>query len=334
MHVAIDSTTLRAVHRVGSSVRAVAAFSALAVGLLAARPAHGFCRIVSEAMPDGFDQTMACFMPDGAKKLFWRNACVGYSLQRDASPKVTLEQAMAAAARAFAAWSTVPCEGGGHPSIAADDLGPVECAAVQYNEHQPNQHVIVFRNDVWPHAGDAFNTLGLTRMKFDKDTGEIFDADMELNAADHTLIVDGTPGPNEFLLDNVMTHEVGHFLGLAHSPDPKAIMYALYHGESSDLSADDVTGICTIYPPTGQRATVDGPVDPGACDATPRHGFASTCGSPDGGTAVAETDVTTHRSGCSASVGEASRGTALAFALLGLSLMTARRRLRAESYFI
>ena len=288
-------------HPVRSSVRAAVIASTLGAALLATRPAHAFCRIASAEMPADFKQDQACFMPDGAKELFWRNACVGYSLQRDASQQVTLDQATAAVARAFAKWSSVVCADGGHPSIAPDDLGPVECSAVQYNETQPNQHVIIFRDDVWPYAGDTFNTLGLTRMKFDKDTGEIFDADMEINAADHTLIVAGTPQPGEYLLDNVLTHEVGHFLGLAHSTDPQAIMFALYHGESSQLSADDVTGICTIYPSAGQRATSDGPVNEDPCDPTPRHGFASACGSPDGGIVVTETVVPMHRSSCSVS---------------------------------
>lgn len=323
MRAARDSTRLPAVHPVRSSVRAVVVASALGAGLLAARPAHGFCRIVSETMPDGFNQQTACFMPDGAKQLFWRNACVGYSLQQDASRQITLDQATAATARAFAAWSSVTCKEGGHPSIAPENNGPVACSAVQYNENQPNQHVIIFRDDAWPYAGDPYNTLGLTRMKFDLNTGEIFDADMEINAFDHTLIVEGAPGTDEYLLDNVLTHELGHFLGLAHSTDPKSIMYALYHGESAQLSDDDVTGICAIYPPAGQRATIDGLIDQDPCDATPRHGFASACGSPDGGT-VTETEVTTHRSGCSASRGGTSGSAAPAFALWALSLFFAR----------
>src|SRR4029077_3997051 len=130
-------------------------------------------------------------------------------------------------------------------------------------------NVIVFRDDAWPYPGDTFNTIGLTRLKFDKDTGEIFDADMELNTADHTLIAEGTPASGEFLLEAVITHEAGHFLGLAHSTDVNAIMYATYSGDAPDLAQDDIDGICAIYPPDGKRTTSAGPVAADACDATP-----------------------------------------------------------------
>ena len=92
------------------------------------------------------------------------------------------------------------CPGGGHPSIDATyDMSPVECSAVQYNPSQPNQNVIVFRDDAWPHPGQ-FNTLGLTRLKYGLTTGEIFDADMEINSTDdHKLIVDGVPAEQHLL---------------------------------------------------------------------------------------------------------------------------------------
>src|SRR5262249_21192786 len=141
-----------------------------------------------------------------------------------------------------------------------------------------------FRDDAWPHQGDTFNTLGLTRLKFDIGTGEIFDADMEINSAEHDLVLEGTPGPNQFLLASVLTHEAGHFLGLAHSQDPNAIMYPTYHPDSSQLSQDDIDGICAIYPPDGTRPRDTGPVvQQDACDAQPRHGFASACNSPGAG---------------------------------------------------
>ena len=42
-------------------------------------------------------------------------------------------------------------------------------------------------------------------------------------------------------------HEIGHLLGLAHSQDTNAIMYAYYGEERNDLRADDIAGIQSLY---------------------------------------------------------------------------------------
>ncbi|KAL0435356.1 UNVERIFIED_CONTAM: Metalloendoproteinase 1 [Sesamum radiatum] len=52
-----------------------------------------------------------------------------------------------------------------------------------------------------------------------------------------------------FDLQTVGLHELGHILGLGHSTDRKASMYAYFeHGERRDLNDDDIRGIQTLYP--------------------------------------------------------------------------------------
>jgi hypothetical protein len=45
----------------------------------------------------------------------------------------------------------------------------------------------------------------------------------------------------------VAAHEIGHTLGLAHSDDPGALMFAAYSGPHRSLSEDDIAGIQAIY---------------------------------------------------------------------------------------
>ena len=52
---------------------------------------------------------------------------------------------------------------------------------------------------------------------------------------------------NDYDLYTVMAHEFGHALGLDHSTDPNAVMYATYLGVDSGLGADDIAGIQSIY---------------------------------------------------------------------------------------
>jgi hypothetical protein len=127
------------------------------------------------------------------------------------------------------------------------------------------QHVIVFRDDAWPH-NDPANTLALTTVTFGVDSAEIFDADMEINSAQHTLSASEPPPPAAFDLQSIFTHEAGHFFGLAHATSPTAIMFAFYKTGAVTLTQDDVDGVCSIYPPQqpGCGCVLAGAPTPGA----------------------------------------------------------------------
>jgi MYXO-CTERM domain-containing protein len=49
---------------------------------------------------------------------------------------------------------------------------------------------------------------------------------------------------------SIITHEPGHQLGLNHSPQQAATMFAAYVGGNApaSLAADDIEGVCTLYP--------------------------------------------------------------------------------------
>ena len=65
-------------------------------------------------------------------------------------------------------------------------------------------------------------------------------------------------------LDTVALHEAGHTLGLGHSADVNAVMYAYYGGPRRTLTADDIAGMRSLYgtrernPWTDIDAAVDG----------------------------------------------------------------------------
>ncbi len=312
----------------------VAAASSLVV---APRDANAFCRTTTVSVAADFNPKGGqCW--DAGIPLWWRNECVGYSLQKNASRQIAYDDAKGIIAEAFSKWAGATCAtdgtGTSRPSIDVRDNGPVTCGLVEYNSNAGNQHVIVFRDDAWPH-NDSSNTLALTTVTFNPDTGEIYDADMEINTAQTTMTVSDIVPADGFDFRSVMTHEAGHFLGLAHSGDTHATMYAHYTPGATlmrNLTSDDVSGICTVYAPNGSRA-VDPSVDATgivageACNAVPRKGFSTECKANQ--PAAAKTTT----SGCSASPLSAASGSStalggLSLGLVGVVATAARRRRR------
>ena len=272
--------------------RVLAVLAAVVVTVAApcvAGDAHAFCRTTTVPVVADFQPSPTKCWDQGVP-LFWRNSCVGYSLQSTASRQVAFEDAANGISRAFTKWTGTSCptEGTGRSRVSIDvrDLGPVECGEVNYNQNGANQNVIVFRDDKWPHQ-DSSNTLALTTVTFNPETGEIYDADMEVNTHDQRVTLTDPVPPDGYDFASIVTHETGHFLGLAHSGDNRATMFANYTPGATamrNLTADDVAGVCSVYRPDGARAVLNGKVTPGPqCDPTPRRGYTSACAEPASG---------------------------------------------------
>ena len=192
--------------------------------------------------------------------LFWQLQCISYAVNTAGSPRLGLDYNAAAAIvdGAFAHWPTASYSDGASPSVAFMGRTGLTCDRVEYNPTGPNANAILFRDDGWTHDPAA---IALTTVAFSVKTGQIFDADMEIN----------TPLLTAADLNFVVTHESGHFLGLDHSPDPTAVMYFQYGGGGvvPQLSDDDLQAICTAYP-TSRPAP--------ACSFEPPKGYATDCG--------------------------------------------------------
>jgi MYXO-CTERM domain-containing protein len=109
---------------------------------------------------------------------------------------------------------------------------------------------IRFVESNWSH--DA-NALAVTVVKIEEASHRIVGADIELNAQSHrfrALAANSLPGGVYDDLQNALTHELGHAIGLGHSADLTAVMSAqTAKGEVSKraLKADDVAGAAALY---------------------------------------------------------------------------------------
>lgn len=276
----------------------------LATGGSFSPQARAFCRTTTCDPADASqrctrDSTTRCVT--SGKPLYWASGCLTISVQGDGAPRAGIDYAAAKTSveRAFAAWTGVDCHDE-RPSLRVVVSGPVACDVSEYSSNRRNANIVMFREWEWPYVG-AEDALGLTRLRFDTDTGELFDADIEVNAVTEPLSA-GEPGPREVDLDSLLTHEAGHALGLAHTLDDDASMQAGYTPGSIELRTladDDVAGLCFIYPPGREtRGT--------SCE--PRHGFSALCAKdqpdesePDPGSDVEAVDAATN-SGCRVAV--------------------------------
>jgi hypothetical protein len=216
--------------------------------------------------------------------LYWASGCVGFSLQEDSSVHIPMKYFRQVAQRSFLAWTELECDTG-LSTLSFAELDEVSCKKTEYNSGGANANIILFQDNKWDYQG-VDNTLAKTTVTFDDDTGEILDADIEINHAyNHFTINDMEV---DYDLESVLTHEVGHFIGLDHTPDFSATMYAGYEPgtiEQRTLEEDDILAACDVYPPERQVT----------CDTEPRGGFATECG----GTPASEDDGSTDEGGCS-----------------------------------
>jgi hypothetical protein len=249
---------------------------------------------------------------EAGPQLHWESSCVSFDVQKDGSPLrgISYEAAHTAIAAGFSQWLNADCGSGKTPSITISDYGPVDCREPEYNQDAPNANVFMFRDEDWPYA-NAIDTLALTTLIYDAESGEIYDADVEVNTHESAMAVDHV-GPSDIDFNSVITHEIGHFLGLSHSNAQGSTMRPSYAPGRTDMASielDDEQGICEALPPNRVART-------DSCE--PRHGFSAACALED-----SSCSVTRPRPG--------TPWSSLAALALSLSSLGLRKKLRPSS---
>lgn len=281
----------------------------------ASSPAGAWCRTTTSRLRSSVPGE--CAMT--GIPLSWRNRCTGYSLYRLGVPEeVPWDDLVSIMQTSAAAWAAATCDEHGRERqfYEVRELSPT-LNPTGYISTGQNSNTISFRSRWGEDAIHRQGTIAITIVTFDSLTGEIYDGDIELNTFHETNNTGGFQFSIARLtemgsadLQTILTHELGHFHGLAHSANDRAVMWPEAGlGETRrDLTYDDTAGVCAIYPasqtPVGVR-----------CNPVPYGGLATL----PGGTKVTG-------GSCSVGpVGARARGAAAA-ALAGLCAVALKKR--------
>jgi hypothetical protein len=181
--------------------------------------------------------------------LFWPDMPVNFAINSKCSGGtadggVDTDACITAVTQSFNTWAG--------PSCTYLRFNAPEITNTTDTKNDDGLNLVVWHFDTWNYSAAA---LAMTTTTYMVPSGEIVDADMEVNGKIYQWRILSQKGGAYMDIQNTVTHEAGHVIGLDHSGVKTAVMYpSAVPGEISKrtLAQDDIDGVCAIYP-TGSQ---------------------------------------------------------------------------------
>ncbi|HEX8818528.1 MAG TPA: myxosortase-dependent metalloprotease, MXAN_2677/MXAN_2678 family [Archangium sp.] len=216
--------------------------------------------------------------------LFWTVPTITWQLSSVGNPKSTDAQKQnefAAIRASFQSWQDVFSACG---NLRIQEAAVVDDREVGYELRGENRNIVLFRSrrcadpnvvpsddecwddDVCGNVYDCWDgddrTIALTLTTYDEKSGIIYDSDIQLNSAGFAFTTVDKPACTQPItintntcvatdVQNTMTHEIGHLIGLDHTLAAGSTMYPRAPpGEISKRTVDDGSRnfVCMTYP--------------------------------------------------------------------------------------
>ena len=187
--------------------------------------------------------------------LRWPTKNMAYHLHPDCSPDLPASVCLQALRDSFAQWTGHDCSDASFTELGTS----THTALTSIGGASNGKNELAFIEDSWAYGSFV---LGVTGPFFSGD-GAIVEADIAFNGVHHTWSTDGASAGTMDVM-NVAVHEIGHYLGLQHAltgydpTDPPTMApQADPSLKSRDPEADDIAGLCFLYPLTTHACETD-----------------------------------------------------------------------------